>query len=404
VISPTAAYGRDVDANGEPFTSADGEWLLVATLVAQAAVCASSERRRILRRADEHARASYVDRDLHRLGRREFGARLRRGDALLLLAASVEEAGAFHLAHALVDGLLECGDALTPLQHGRLLARRGRLSYKLDDRELAEAQFIYLDALGRKSRVMELRARAALGLVTIAQLSGNLPALLDFARQAVRFSRKAGIPTLEARSQYALMIGAQDHGLLREALNSAWRMYELAAGDRGEEIRSLVALGQLLLRLSQPAAALSAFTQAVMERAPSVVLLPALSGIASAAARLGPEFRSMVTWAIREVDRFDAARAPTYAYAASVLECSETLRVVGDEMNAERLRRRGLHVAESAKLNQLVHEALSAPAERPSQGTLTRDSRAIVNHFAAARTFDLPARVTPADDVLASRR
>src|SRR6185503_9446513 len=137
--------------------------------------------------------------------------------------------------------------AFTPLQRGRLGVRRAQLSHRLNDLELAAAQYEALDRFGRATELVEIRARSTLGKTLLAQLRGNYPEMLRLARSAYRFARSSGLPSLVSRSALARMIASSQLGRSSEALVSAWEMYEAAIGDPAEEASSLVAIGQLLL-------------------------------------------------------------------------------------------------------------------------------------------------------------
>ena len=113
------------------------------------------------------------------------------------------EAGAFHLADALIASAMGTRVSLSPLQRGRLGALRAQGNHRRGARELAAEQYRELERSARRPKSPELRSRALLGLCTIAQLAGNYPEILKLSRQSLRFAKAAGIPRLRRRTPSA---------------------------------------------------------------------------------------------------------------------------------------------------------------------------------------------------------
>ena len=355
--SATEAYRLDRANRTEAFSSMDGEWVATVTLVTHAARVPQREERRLMRQADDLARTCFGEEEVRRLSRLEWRAAPRRMDAIVLLSIAMHEAGTSHLALALVEGALATKASLTPLQRGRLDAARARLTHYFGEHDLAVERYLELERVARKLGSAELLARSSLGLGAVAQLRGNYPEMLRQARRAASFAMECGAPQLRRRASTGLMMAAAQLHRYDEALASAWQMYRAAHNDPVGEATSLVALGELLLRLGEPPAAYVAFAQLLSGPHPARVILPALSGFASAAARLRPPQPNDVRWAAGEVERFRKTPASRFAFAQALLECAETLREIGSVERADAFRDEAFALAEARGYNELSVKA-----------------------------------------------
>lgn len=397
-ISAAEAYRRDREAHDGPFSSDDDVWILVATLVTQAA--RSSRERPLLRRAADLAAECFGQDELNDLARREWNHRPTRTDALLLLVGALQDAGALQLARAIVDGLLAMRGSIDGLRRGRLQARRAHLSRLLGDPELSAAQYAELRRMARgmartdRAGSIELQTRAALGMSAHAQLRGNYPEVLRSGRAAVRLAQRSGLARLRSRAQYARMVAAAQLGHHDEALIAAWEMYQIARGDPAEETMNLAALGQLLLRLGRPAAAYSALSIVVGRRASTRILLGSLANIAVAAASPEVGGIAQVAWACDEVELLDRGSSSQYDLANALLMCASALERIGNVDRAAALRANGTRIAEANRYHELVFDA-ERMAGRGAQ-RLTPRAAAVVRHFANTAAQRLPAHVRPA--------
>jgi len=393
LFSITDAYRRDRAAHGGAFSSGDDQWILVGSIIIQSVRAPTASQRLMLRRAATAAAGCFSPGELSELARREWNSRPRRADALILLAAAIQEAGALYVARAIVEALLETSLLLTDVQCGRLMARRAQLAHRMNDADLAAAHYAELERFARAKRIVELRARAALGLATLAQFRGNYPEMLRLARIAHRLARAADLPRLVSRSAYALMVAAAQMGQHSESLVSAWEMYRAARRDPEEQASSLVALGQLLLRLDQPDAAYNAFSMVLERRISAREMLRALSGLAAAAASRSPVDRDQVRWAASEVRRLRGPASPRYDLANAELECAAALDAIGDRAVATELRHDALALGEAHGFHQVV---LEADAEKPAverAAKLAPRASAVIRHFADAPSPRLPLHV-----------
>src|SRR5437879_7510829 len=185
VTSATAAYRKDLRESGRSsFGASDDAWLTVASVLEVAAGQAEG-RDELFAKAARVAIADSGRPTFRRLVTREYGEGWTDIEAIALVIMAAQEAGAFNLAAAIVDMMLAAAPP-APLQHGRLLALRARVSYKLGQKDRSETLFRRVDALGRQSRHPELRMRALQGLGTRAQVRGNYPSHLDYIRRPPR--------------------------------------------------------------------------------------------------------------------------------------------------------------------------------------------------------------------------
>lgn len=401
MVTALEAYRRDRAEHSGPFSSADSDWLLIVGMVSSASQLSARDERRLMKSADDAARDCFGADELGRRTQLEWKRRPRRMDALVLLAAAMQEAGAIHTAGALVGAALLTRASLTDLQRGRLAIQRAQVTYKLGDRDLAAAQYQELDRLGRKLQVPELRARAALGLASIAQLAGNYPEILRHSRTAVRFAQTTNLPRLRRRAHSGVMIAAGQLGYANEALLHGWEMYLSAKEDDVERATSVLILGQSLLRFGEPVAAHSAFSSVIGLHLPSRVLLSALGGVAATAAHADIHAPDQVRWATREVQRFRGTAAPPYAIADAFLQCSVALGRIGDAEWAASLRREALAIAERYRFHELVLEAEQSESKDVERLRLSARARPVARHFDSRPPRRLPAHVQPTGDALA---
>jgi hypothetical protein len=73
------------------------------------------------------------------------------------VADAAEQRGALWLAYAMLASLERVGDAMCPLELGRLLAQRARVARKADSSDVADVLYRRVDALGRSADLPELR-------------------------------------------------------------------------------------------------------------------------------------------------------------------------------------------------------------------------------------------------------
>ena len=172
------AYSTDIAHRRSegPVTPHDGDWIAVGSLLSHARNVPEPNRRRLLSQARRMIRSLLGD-ALWAQGplldaapptdRRVLGPRVR------LLCEQIEDAGAIHLADALVSTYLVSGDEIDALERGRIAALRGRFAWKQGDHVTAYERYRRVRAIARRIGSMELEVRAAVGFAVIARLRGK---------------------------------------------------------------------------------------------------------------------------------------------------------------------------------------------------------------------------------------
>ena len=306
---------------------------------------------------------------------------------------AAEDAGALRLAHAMVARWRSI-DELSPLERGRCLAVEGRVLRQLDAREQAAERYMEVERIGRRHALPELRARAAIGQVVLAQLRGNYPEMRVALTSALAHATAADEWTLIAQCHQGLMMtaaAAHDHDA---AVSHAWQSFRLAEHDDTSAAEALVNLGQLLVDLGRYEAALSAFAAAIVRTPPLRLELPATAGAAVAAATVGDA--ALVRALAARIERIDrSTEGFPYVRAMALLEAAEACRAVRDDEAAARLRARAMELATARGYHEVSLRAESlataparverapVPLERASVDIVDRvealaDSRALL--------------------------
>src|SRR5262249_50654249 len=177
--------------------------------------------------------------------------------------------------------------SLSPVQRGRLLARRARILSRLGRMDGARDHFMTIERMGKEANSDELRARALLGLGSIAQMRGNYPAMEAFARRALRISRRAGLSFIERYARIGLTIAAGAKHDFDTALFHGWAVYHASIGQPLEEAEILQTFGQLMVEARHFDEARAAFGAVVSRALPARHIVPALGGLAVSAAETG---------------------------------------------------------------------------------------------------------------------
>ena len=187
-----AAYRRDVESLGRSLASAPElesaleQWLAFGLLL-ESVVTSTTTREQEHETPDVESMVKAVggrllelagDRPVAARGASSSGAVVGIADVAALtrrVADAAEQRGALWIAYAMLAALERAGDAMPPLELGRVLAQRARVARKADSSDIAEALYKRVDALGRREKAAELSARAAIGFGVLAQFRGNLP-------------------------------------------------------------------------------------------------------------------------------------------------------------------------------------------------------------------------------------
>src|SRR5215218_3386211 len=202
------------------------------------------------------------------------------------VADDAEQRGALWLAYAMLATLERVGDAMPPLEMGRLLAQRARVARKADSSDVADTLYKRVASLGRTAGAPELTARAEIGFGVLAQFRGNLPDAAQHFAKAARIAVRAGDADLLRLAQHGRMVIAARRGEFADALSFGWEAFAAAAGNREQEADMLLNLAQIAFDTGHARPALQGFLAALARRPGPRLLLPALGGAARAAAAL----------------------------------------------------------------------------------------------------------------------
>jgi hypothetical protein len=359
------AYATDIAhrQSDEPFTPHDGEWIAVGSLLSTARTLPVPQRERLLAQARKTMR-SLLGKTLWAQGPlldaappsdvRSLGPRVR------LLCEQIEDAGAIHLADALVGAYLLSGDEVDALERGRIAALRGRFAWKRGDHVTAFERYRRVRAIARRIGSAELEVRADVGFAVVARQRGNYPAARRAARRAVDVGESHGLVRLAAIAHQSLMVAAVVAGDLNTAVRHSWLAYANVRGDVVEEAAHLVDTAQLFLDAGHAEIASAGFAAALERRIPDRIRLPALGGAALAAARQGdvPTVRRMANAVRRAVND---ALLP-YASVVGRLDIAEAFEAIGHRDAAGPFRHEAETVASAHRYHELVHRAERQPA------------------------------------------
>lgn len=378
--SAAAAYRADLVSRGGPFGSHDGGWIAVGTMLEHATLAPEPERQTLIRGAITLAGEILGEADLARLGDREWQDRDRGpADAIVLLSEAAQQAGALNVAALLLDALTEADTSLNTVQQGRIVAKRANVAWKMGRIDEATDRYHRVEQMARQVKSVELKVRAWIGFVGLAQMRGNYPEVFRYSRRAARLADRAGMVQLARAAHNGLMIAAGVAQRFDEALVHGWKVYQASRGDPIHEGEGLQNLGQALLDSGHVDEARAAFASVVSRELPARIMLPALGSLALASAATGRPLT--VEWASNEVERVEMSTAPQYALAAALLESASALGKIGRSERAERCRGAALHLAQIHSFHEIAYraEGLQAstlpdsiiPRQRFSKGAAT---------------------------------
>jgi tetratricopeptide (TPR) repeat protein len=397
VKSAATAYRKDANGRSRAVGDDDGGWITVTTLVQHAAALPANEALILLRDAVE---LSEVILGAAATARRRADAcdnEARRSDSEIIyeLAASIEDAGALHLASLLLEALSVADRSLTAIEYGRIQSLLARITWKLGELDRAEAMYEGLSRLGRVHGEPELEARAANGIAAVMQVRGDYVSAKRWATKAARLSRRYGIPEQARIAQHGLMALCAKVRDFDAALVHGWTAYGLSLGKRGSMDELLTNLGQLLLDVGHPEAARAAFASVLSRTQPARIGLPALGGLAGAAAGVGD--RELLGWAVSEVLRQSEDGTHLYQLADAVCECAAALTSVGEAAHAEQCSMLALNLAERYGYRdvQARAAALLTPSDAPRGERFELAPRAlrIAREIQALGPARLPERI-----------
>ncbi len=372
---PLAAYREDLARRGDQdgFGPSDATWLSVATILRHGVDVPADSRPPLLPTLREVVGSDPTLREVLAVAEHEPSPDFELDAVSPIVRAVVEhmeDSGALSLAYSTLALLADADLRLSILERGRVLAQLGRVAWKAGALETAREQYRRAEVLGRTARIPELRVRAWVGYSIVARLRGNYPEVRHWATRAAYEADRVGLAALGSLAYHSLMISAGVAGDFNAALVYGWQAFSRAASDAAREAEMLLNLSQLLLACGHPAAASNGFTVVLSQVRALRLTLPALGGLARAAAAQGDR-EQLQAARIRIEQVISGAELPYHA-ADALLELSEALAEVGDARGAGDARARALEIAERHSYHEITHrlEALRIgvpihPAEAP---------------------------------------
>jgi tetratricopeptide (TPR) repeat protein len=351
----------------------DGTWLYVGSLLENAASLPGVERQPYLETAARTIRG-VIGEELWRSGHRTDPPELRSDSSLesrlRVFCEVIEDAGALEVSDAVLSAYLLAGANISALERGRIEAVRGRLAWKRGDLDGAEERYRHVAMTARRMRSDELRVRAWSGRAVVARLRGNYPASRRYGQHAIILAERSGWRRLASLAHHASMVAAAVRKEFDSAVEHGWQAYLNAEGDLTLESGALGNIGQLFLDAGHPSTAMAAFRAALVRHPSDRIVIPALGGLAVAAARL--DLPMLVSTATNEILLRANSGATSYDIATAMLDLARAYMTLGDDTRAEEFRARAHALAVSRGFHEIVYYAKetsraqrTTPPERP---------------------------------------
>jgi tetratricopeptide (TPR) repeat protein len=397
IKSAAAAYRKDASGRRDAFGEDDGGWITVTTLVQHATAAPVNESLVLLRDAVELSESILGGAAIERRSAEVDAAQASRSDSEIIsaLAATMEQAGALHLGSLLLEALSAADRSLNAVEYGRIQALLARMTWKLGDLDRAEVIYARVARLGRAEGEPELEARAANGFAAVMQVRGDDASARRWAAKAARIARRHDFSELARIAQHGLMVLAAKARDFDAALVHGWTAYGLSLDNPVSMDELLTNLGQLLLDVGHPEAARAAFASVLSRPQPARVGLPALGGLAGAAARL--DSREVLGWAVSEVLRESKEGHHHYQVADALCECAAALSSAGEIARAEQCSAIALGLAERFGYREVQARAAAlltpSGAPRSERLQLAPRARRVVRAIQALDPARLPDRV-----------
>ncbi|MEO8336353.1 MAG: tetratricopeptide repeat protein [bacterium] len=345
----------------------DGSWLHVGSLLEHAAMLPQEERAPYLDIVAKTVRSAIGD-DLWRTGHRTDPPQLRNDSTLesrmRVFCEIIESAGALELSDAILCAFLSADDSTSAVESGRVEAVRARIAWKSGNLDVAEDRYRRVAKTARRLGSDELRVRAWIGRAIVARQAGNYPAARRYGQHAIVLAERGDLRRLASMAHHTLMVAAAVGKEFEFAVEHGWQAFLNADGDVTLESGALGNLGQLFLDAGHPTTAIAAF-RAVLARRPSDrIVVPALGGLAIAAARLDrPDVVHTTTDEI--LARFSAnAGVTAYDIAGTLVDLTRAYITLGDTARAEEFRAQAYSLAEGRGFHEIVHHTRDAIRQR----------------------------------------
>ncbi|MEP6998855.1 MAG: tetratricopeptide repeat protein [bacterium] len=353
----------------------DGSWLNVGALLEHAAMLPAAHRASYLETIARAVRDVIGDAAWelgHNTDPPTVLDALSLESRLRIFCEAIEDAGALEVSDAILAAYVAAADAMSPLERARIEAVRARLAWKRGELDVADERYRRVARMARRTDSDELRARALNGRAILARLRGNFPESRRHGRRAVAVAERAGLNRLASTAHHALMVVAAKAQLFDAAVAHGWQAFLRADKDAALEANALGSIGQLFLDAGHPDIALSAFLSVLARNPAERIRLPAVGGLAMAAARLGR--RDIIDAITAEFVAGSASTAAPYDAASVALDLSRAHQILHDGAYVEIFRARARAIAEQFGYHEIVHhtmESARVPDERPRMRALS---------------------------------
>ena len=279
------------------------------------------------------------------------------------VAADAEEAGAVILAREILTDVRQVTTHARALERGLVLLQLGRISRTLGDLDGALDLLRAAGDLGRADGVPELLAREAAGEAVVARTRGNYPAARALFERALEGGSAIGLADVVGLSHHGLMIVTAEAGEFDTALRHGWRALSAASTQHAREAEMVANLAELCVRAGYDAAALGGFAAALARTSAPRIRLPALAGVAEAAARLGDSER--METAARAIEA-EASQVFPYESASAWLSVARARRLLGDSSAADEAAERAAVIARAHGFFEVTHRIENEAGRRPA--------------------------------------
>jgi hypothetical protein len=369
------AYRETHAQNAAALEADDGSWLCVGSLLEHACLVPEPERGLILAAVRVNVLAS--------LGREAWDAGHWTDPSppsddntlegrMRLYCERIEDSGALEVADAILVAFAAADHTISTLECGRIEAVRARLAGKGGDLAVSSERYRRVAVAARKEHSDELLVRAWSGEAAVARLRGNYPRCRALGEKAAALAGETGLTRLASWVHQTLMIAAAVRGEFAAAIDHGWQAYTCADGEPSLESAALGNMGQLFLDAGHPETAIAALSAVILCEPLDRVLLPALGGLAVAAARLnrGELLQSVTSDILARAEPL--IRSAPYDLATVMLDLAVAHTNVGDAPGATEFRRRAALIAEAHGFHEIAIRAERLP-EVPSLAPRQRE-------------------------------
>ena len=345
----------------------DGSWLHVGSLLEHAALLPEGERGPYLDIVAKTVKRS-IGADQWRVGHRTDPPQLRSDGALesrmRVFCEVIEDAGALELSDAILCAYVVADTDISRVERGRVEAVRARLAWKSGELDVAEERYRVVAMAARRIHSDELRVRAWIGRAIVARLRGNYPASRRYGQNAIVLAERSELRRLASTAHHTLMVAAAVGEEFESAVEHGWQAFLNADGDVMLESGALGNVGQLFLDAGHPATAMAAFRAVLARRSSDRIVVPALGGLAVAAARVGMA-DVVLTTTDDILARFRASAGVTaYDTATTLVDLTRAYVALGDNRRAEKFREQAHALAVSKGFHEIVHHTRDAIRQR----------------------------------------